>query len=379
MADDVGVSHLYFARLSEKDSRLDYDSRPDWVAQCRKCDSQIIFGRDSFQQAQACLKCGERYYRALCAEGDHYVLISNDALVEFSDGKAIDCPHPGCDFVLIAFSYPSPEIRYESLNIVTWGEDQRRREFRDRAHQLIPAGLIVSPQTPRERLPFFPTQTATPPPPQDDRSRFEEYHFTTGARLKQAEYYLLHIHKEYGKFSVEKSTLGEGLPEFVRHDLLLRGFVMNLRSVLDVLCQEILLYYKVPIEERSVDFDKFPVRNDLNTKKGGIYQHVLGVIADQIEQFRNEWAYIYLNRLRNVLEHRRAPLPRKQVSTSTLMYADGRVEPGRSQPDIQWLADDPESPSGAETFELRREMCSVGRNLLYLVNDIVLRTYEAAQ
>jgi hypothetical protein len=227
--------------------------------------------------------------------------------------------------------------------------------------------------------PFFPIRTSTPPALQDDRSRFEEYHFTTGARLKQAEYYLLHIHKEYGKFSVEKSILGEGLPEFIRHDLLLRGFLMNLRSALDILCQEILLYYKVPIEERRVDFDQFPVSSNLSNLKGGLYQNLPGVIADQIEQFRKEWAYIYLNRLRNVLEHRRAPVPRKLVATSTLIYMDGRMESGRPEPDIQWLADDPESPSGTETFELRREICSVGQNLLYLVNDFVLSTYEAAQ
>jgi hypothetical protein len=365
---DVQISQLHFAGLSGPDSKLDYGSRPDWIAQCQKCQGQVVFDRDSFQRRQACPKCGERYYRALCVEGDHYVLISNDTLLEFSNSIAINCPYPQCDFVLVALSYPIPEVRYESLNIVAWEEDQRRQDFRDRAHQRIPAGYIVLSQTPRARPPFFPVQTSKPPAPQDDRSRFEEYHFTTGARLKQAEYYLLHIHKEYGRFSVEKSVLGEGLPEFIRHDLLLRGFVMNLRSALDVLCQEILLYYKIPIEEMEVDFGRANVRKKLPS-----------TVAAHITQFSDEWAYVYLNRLRNVLEHRRAPLPRKLVSTSVPVCADGRVGPARPQPDVQFLADDPEIPPGAETFELQREICSVCHNLLYTVNDFVLTTYEAAQ
>ena len=368
MTDDVRISELDFARLSEADGRLDYDSRQDWVALCRKCGGRVVFGRDSLGQARACLECGERHYRALCVEGDHYVLVSNDTLLEFANGVAIDCPHPGCGFVLAAFSHPNPEVRYESLNVVTWREDRRREEFRDRAHQRIPAGHIVSPQVPRPRPPFFPVPTSTPPAPQDDRKRFEEYHFTTGARLKQAEYYLLHIYKEYGRFSVEKSSLGEGLPEFIRHDLLLRGFVMNLRSALDVLCQELLLYYKKPVEEMEVDFGRRSVRKKLPR-----------AVAAHITKFSNEWVYAYLNRLRNVLEHRRAPLPRKRVTTSVPMYADGRVGPARPHPDVQLLADDPESPPGSETFELRREMCSVCHNLLSTVNDFVLRTYEASR
>jgi hypothetical protein len=368
MAEDVRISELDFTRLSEADGRSEYESRPDWVAPCPKCGGQVVFGRDSLGQARACSGCGGRYYRALCVEGQHYVLVSNDNLLEFASGVAVDCPHPECGFVLAAFSYPNPEVRYESLDVVTWKEDRRREEFRDRALQRIQAGSVVSPQSPRSRPPFFPVQTLTPPKPQDDRERFEEYHFTTGARLKQAEYYLLHIHREYGRFSAEKSALGEGLPEFVRHDLLLRGFVMNLRSALDVLCQELLLYYKIPVEEMAVDFGRRDARKKLPA-----------AVAALITTFSNEWAYVYLNRLRNVLEHRRAPLPRKRVTTSVPVYAGGRVRPARPHPDVQLMADDPESPPGSETFELGRETCSVCHRLLSAVNDFVLSVYEAAQ
>ena len=66
---------------------------------------------------------------------------------------------------------------------------------------------------------------------------------------------------------------------------------MNLRSALDILCQELLLYYKIPIDEMEVDFGRRGVRNQLP-----------GAVATHITQFSDEWAYVYLNRLRNVLE-----------------------------------------------------------------------------
>lgn len=366
MTDDTRISELHFGKLSSSDRQLEYSERPDWVAQCEKCEGKVVFDRDSFPQPRPCSKCSERYYRALCTEGDHYVLISNNTLLEFSDNKAIVCPYPGCDFVLVTFSHPNPVIRYETLNIVTWEEDQRRKDFRSRAHQRIPEGHIVSHQAPKEPLPFFPIRASTPARAQDDRRRFEEYHFTTGARLKQAEYFLLHIHKEYGRFSAEKSVLGESLPGFIRHDLMLRGFILSLRSVLDVLCQEILLYYLVSIPERRVDFDKDVVTNSLPAS-----------VADLIRQFRSEGDYVYLNRLRNVLEHRRASVLRKKVQTSVLIYPSGGVQ-NQPHPDEQLLADDPESPPGTETTERQRSLCLVGHNLLIAVNDFILRVYEAA-
>lgn len=366
MTDDIRISELHFGRLSSSDSQLNYSERPDWIAQCEKCDGTVVFDRASFPLTRSCPKCGERYYRALCTEGDHYILISNDTLLEISDGMARLCPYPDCDFVLMAFSHPNPVVLYEALNIVSWEEDQRRKDFRSRAHQRIPEGHIVSHQLPREHLPFFPIRVSTPARPQDDRRRFEEYHFTTGARLKQAEYFLLHIYKEYGRFSAEKSVLGEGLPEFIRHDLMLRGFILSLRSALDVLCQEILLYYLVSIPERRVDFDKDVVTNSLPAS-----------VADLIRQFRSEGDYVYLNRLRNVLEHRRASVLRKKVQTSVLIYPSGGVQ-NQPHPDEQLLADDPESPPGTETIERQRSLCLVGRNLLIAVNDFILRVYEAA-
>ena len=67
------------------------------------------------------------------------------------------------------------------------------------------------------------------------------------------------------------------------------------------------------------------------------------------------------------------------MTTSVPVHADGRVGLATPHPDVQLLADDPENPPGAETFELQREICLVCHNLLSTVDDFVLRTYEATR
>jgi hypothetical protein len=367
MTDDPGFGFVNFAQRSTK------DERQDWIGQCPKCQTSIAFGAYDFLRPHSCPNCGGRYFRCLCVRGDHYILITNDDLIDFSNNCSINCPHPQCDLPLIASGYPAPEICYEKLDIVSWEQDSRQTDFKARAHKRIPKGHIITPQAPRPHPPYFPIQTSAPPSLQDDRVRFDWYHSTTGARLLEAEFYLLHIYRQYGRFSVLKSTLGEDLPEFIRRDLMLRGFVMNIRSSLDTLSQEILLHYEVPIEERRVDFDKVPTSNKLSSSK---YKNLPVVVADLFEKFRNQWGYIYLNRLRNALEHRRAQGVVRKIEQPVAIFAGQIVPPTR----IEYrLGDDPDSPPGSETYTLHRELCSIGRNLLAIVNEFVLETYDAAQ
>jgi hypothetical protein len=367
MTDYPGFGFVHFAQRPTEDEPL------GWITQCPRCQTSITFEANDFMRPHTCPDCGGRYFRALCLRGDHYILITNDDLVDFSNGRAIDCPNPQCDLAVAPLGYPAPEIRYETLDIVSWEKDSRRRDFKNRAHERIQKGRIITPQTPRPHPPYFPIRTKTQPSPQDDRARFDWYHSTTGSRLLEAEFYLLHIYRQYGRFSVLKSTLAEELPDFIRQDLLLRGFIMNLRSSLDTLSQELLLYYEVPIEERQVDFDRIPTTDKLLNSK---YKNLPILIADLYSTFRNGWEYIYLNRLRNALEHRRAQCLVRKIEQPVAIFPGQIVPPTRME---YRLADDPDSPPGSETYTLHRELCGLGRKLLAVVNEFVLKAYNAAQ
>jgi hypothetical protein len=76
------------------------------------------------------------------------------------------------------------------------------------------------------------------------------------------------------------------------------SFINNLRSALDILSQEICFHSSPNAPEKKIDFFK------IDQFIGAGYED----IKQSIIEFRESDLFVYLNKLRNVLQHRRIPL-----------------------------------------------------------------------
>jgi hypothetical protein len=75
------------------------------------------------------------------------------------------------------------------------------------------------------------------------------------------------------------------------------GFINNLRSALDIISQEIAYIINPEISEKKVDLLKINEVGKLSPK-----------LREYIDSYINSESFQYLNKLRNVLQHRRIPL-----------------------------------------------------------------------
>ena len=76
------------------------------------------------------------------------------------------------------------------------------------------------------------------------------------------------------------------------------GFINNLRSALDIFTQEVATIFSPELCESKIDFRIVEQ----------IFRNTTPELIQTVSKFRNSESYDYLNRFRNVLQHRRIPL-----------------------------------------------------------------------
>lgn len=131
-------------------------------------------------------------------------------------------------------------------------------------------------------------------------------HHSVGVRMKSSKCSLQYIedNKWYSPLTISNvsSPIKESIEyktpfDYDFHNNLF-GFINNLRSALDIMSQEVGYIFNPEIPEKDIDFYK--IDNLLKICEPALY----GII----KAFRETETFIYLNKLRNVLQHRRIPL-----------------------------------------------------------------------
>lgn len=76
------------------------------------------------------------------------------------------------------------------------------------------------------------------------------------------------------------------------------GFINNLRSALDMLAQEVVSIYLSNYKEKEIEYNSFSKKLPMN----------INYIDSIVNSFKTGMTFSYLNKLRNVLQHRRLPM-----------------------------------------------------------------------
>jgi len=130
-------------------------------------------------------------------------------------------------------------------------------------------------------------------------------HHSVGVRMKSAKKSLDYLIKEkwYSPFSLSNSP-NQNIQQKMRtpfdhefHENVF-GFINNLRSALDMLAQEVASVCLHNYNEKDIEYKSIDQKLTTNNSS----------IATIISSFRGEKTYSYLNKLRNVLQHRRLPM-----------------------------------------------------------------------
>jgi len=139
----------------------------------------------------------------------------------------------------------------------------------------------------------------------EHQKRIAVRHHAVGVRMKSAKQAMEFLLKEPWYSPVSFSNSPNHRPEDkIRtpfdhdfHDSTF-GFINNLRSALDMLAQEIASIYLSNYKEKHIDFQNFSEKLPLNPN----------AIALVVDAFKASDRFKYLNKLRNVLQHRRLPV-----------------------------------------------------------------------
>jgi hypothetical protein len=206
-----------------------------------------------------------------------------------------------------------------------------------------------------------------------EKQRLAVYHATTGARISGAEYHLEQLkmievktlrlisedgvgsnppHQEEARFSQETLL-----------DIYTFGFVNSLRSSLDIIAQELALLFSLTLPENHIDFKIAKLQGKLPA-----------AIEDQILAFQKTDDYLYLNRLRNAVQHRRIWLERTKA-----IFNAHPVTGGEEPVDIRiLLPDDPNALPGTQTYLQNKELLITFTGLLTKIKDVLFNIYELA-
>lgn len=182
----------------------------------------------------------------------------------------------------------------------------------------------------------------------------------------------MHFHAA-GNTSVISNTSGPVKEEEVYktphdHDFHnnLFGFINNLRSALDIFTQEVATFLAPETPESRVDFRIVDQ----------IFRDTTDEIGQHVQTFSGGESYNYLNRLRNVLQHRRIPLMVTVGSHDTSKLDTIRPVSVRSKASIR-LPTDPYDSDNFENNNSYGVMLFPKINELYTkVEDFILKIYE---
>ena len=170
-------------------------------------------------------------------------------------------------------------------------------------------------------------------------------HHSVGVRMKSAKESLefLNTNEWY-----TVSVITNSLKPVKEHDIYktpydhdfhnhLFGFINNLRSALDIFTQEIATIYTPDSTESRIDFRIVDQ----------IFRNSTDELIQLVEDFKNSEPYNYLNKLRNVLQHRRIPLMVTVGSHDTSKLDTIRPANVRSKANIKL----PTDPYNSDYFE----------------------------
>ncbi|MEY6430837.1 hypothetical protein ABC977_00260 [Thioalkalicoccus limnaeus] len=208
----------------------------------------------------------------------------------------------------------------------------------------------------------------------EDQKRIAARHHAVGVRMKSAKQSMEFLLKETWYSPVSFSNSPNHRPEDkIRtpfdhdfHDRTL-GFINNLRSALDMLAQEITSIYLSNYRESEIELRTFAEKLSLNPNS----------IAPAVDAFKATDRFNYLNKLRNVLQHRRLPLTVTSGEFETKSLDAIRPVQVRSVASIQLPAnpydepDDLPSLSGVDLFYfIKRTYADVEAHILNVYEKI---------
>jgi hypothetical protein len=311
------------------------------VLNCFRCEAEL-YKVGILHEPVYCGLCGACNYLIACphcAQLSPVGCETKDAL-----STVIDCPH--CEVYL---TWPKMFMELSSTHtrsLLEWSDDAREGEYIRRSNDVLN---------------------------DPEKQRLAVYHATTGARVSGAEYHLKRLkkielrtlrlisedggagevpHKEEAKFSPE-----------VLLDVYAFGFVNSLRSSLDILAQELALLFSLTLPENDIDFRIIKLRGKLPA-----------IIEDQILAFQKSDDYLYLNKLRNAVRHRRIWLERTKA-----VFNAHPVTGGEEPVDVKiLLPDDPNTLPGTQTYDQNRVLLTTFTVLLTKIKEFHFNVYGIA-
>lgn len=287
-----------------------------------------------------CEHCGACNYLIGCSNCAQLSPVSCDTKDALN--TLINCPH--CEVYL---TWPKIYIELSGTHtrpLSEWSDDLREGEYLRRSNAVLNG---------------------------PDKQRLAVYHATTGARISGAEYHLEQLkkielrtlrlisdddgisnvpHKEEARFSQE-----------ILLDVYAYGFVNSLRSSLDILTQELALLFSLTLRENDIDFRLIKLQGKLPA-----------TIEDQILAFHKSDDYLYLNGLRNTVQHRRIWLERTKA-----IFNAHPVTGGEEPIEIKILLPDrPNALPGKQTYLQNKELLITFTGLLAKIKEFLFNIYE---
>jgi hypothetical protein len=311
------------------------------VLNCFSCQAEL-HKVGILHEPAYCERCGACNFLTSCPHCAQLFPVSCEA--EDALSTVINCPH--CEVYL---TWPAMFMGLSGTHtraLLKWSDDAREGEYIRRSNEVLT---------------------------DSEKQRLAVYHATTGARISGAEYHLEQLKK------IELRTLrliseddaGSNLPQqagarFSQETLLdvyTFGFVNSLRSSLDILVQELALLFTLNLPENNIDFRITKLRGKLPA-----------AIEDLILAFQKTDDYLYLNRLRNAVQHRRIWLERTKA-----IFNAHPVTGGEEPVDIKiLLPDDPNALPGTQTYLQNKDLLITFSELLVKTKGFLFNIYAFA-
>jgi hypothetical protein len=338
--DGKGGYELVLPRTSKK-QRFEFSEGTALVFSCFNCEVEL-HKLGILHEPIYCGQCGACNYLIACSHCGQLFSVSCETKDALS--TVINCPH--CEVYL---TWPTTYMELSGTHtrsLREWSDDAREGEYIRRSNDVLP---------------------------DPEKQRLAVYHATTGARISGAEYHFEQLkkielrtlrllsddggasnapHKEEAKFSQETLL-----------DVYAFGFVNSLRSSLDIVAQELALLFSLTLPENEIDFRIIKLRGKLPA-----------VIEDQILAFQKSDDYLYLNRLRNAVQHKRIWLERTKA-----IFNAHPVTGGEEPVDTKiLLPDNPNALPGTQTYLQNKELLITFIGLLTETKDFLFNIYGIA-
>lgn len=338
--DGKGGFELVLTRRN-KAQRFEISERSALVFECLACKVEI-HKTGVLHEPINCVQCDAYNYLIACPNCAQLFPVSREMKDDL--GTVITCTH--CETFLVW-----PKIYVEISGTSTrslrqWGDDDRERNFLSRSN-----AVLGDPE----------------------KTRLAVYHSTTGGRLSGAESHLAELQRlKLNIFRVNTGDLAAnvsastGRPKHSQESMLdvySFGFLNSLRSSLDILVQELAILFSLSAPEGKIDFS-------LRQISGGLPS----AIEDHLLDFQRKDDYVYLNRLRNAVQHRRIWLGHTKSVFNTHPVTGGE-EPVSTK---LLLPDDPNALPGKQKYTQERELVDTFSSLLVEVREFIFGVYDLA-